>query len=185
MRKNNILKRCLLMLTSIAIMVLSYQDAEAATKVLSVSRVKQDKSNWCWAAASEMVGGYKVSGAPTQWQVVELIFGNAYPNVGGSVDNMVSGVQYVSKYTKKAYVSSFSSLPSLQSEINAGKPMIIRMGWNAGGGHAIVGAGYSDSSIYAIDPWENTSNRYYAYTLLKNGGTIATGTGKATHAVLY
>ena len=164
---------------------MSYQDAEAATKVLSVSRVKQDKSNWCWAAASEMVGGYKVSGAPTQWQVVELIFGNAYPNVGGSVDNMVSGVQYVSKYTKKAYVSSFSSLSSLQSEINAGKPMIIRMGWNAGGGHAIVGAGYSDSSIYAIDPWENTSNRYYAYTLLKNGGTIATGTGKATHAVLY
>ena len=71
------------------------------------------------------------------------------------------------------------------TEINAGKPMIIRMGWNAGGGHAIVGAGYSDSSIYAIDPWENTSNRYYAYTLLKNGGTIATGTGKATHAVLY
>ena len=36
-------------------------NVSAATKTLSVPRVTQAKTKWCWAAASEMVGKYGVS----------------------------------------------------------------------------------------------------------------------------
>lgn len=133
-----------------------------------------------------MVGKYGVSTSRDQTAVVNLIWGSSLPNRSGSVANMVSGVQYVSNYTKSAKsVNCLLSLNNVQSYINAGKPMIGRIAWNSSGGHAIVFSGYKDSSIRCIDPWENTSTTYYSYTTLYNGGTFLTGTGKISHTVYY
>lgn len=158
----------------------------AVSNTLSVTRVKQAKSQWCWAAAAEMVGKYGTSSSRTQWEVVNLIWGPTYPNVSGSVANMVSGVQYVSNYTKSAKsINVLLTLSNVQSYINAGKPMIARLAWNTSGGHAIVLSGYSDNRIRCIDPWENTSTTYYLYTSLNSGGTFLTGSGKVSHTIYY
>ncbi len=160
----------------------------AASKTLGVTRVTQAKSNWCWAAASEMVGKYGVSTSRDQWGVVELIWGNACPNLGGSVNNMVSGVEYVSGYTKDAkFVAYLLSNSTIQSNINNGKPMIGRLEWakDKDSGHAIVFSGYDGSKILCIDPWENTKTTYYTYQQLSTGGTFLTGTGKISHTIYY
>ena len=161
-------------------------NVSAATKTLSVPRVTQAKTKWCWAAASEMVGKYGVSTTRNQWGVVELIWGSAYPNLGGSVNNMVSGVEYVSEYTKDASsVSYLLSLSTIQSKIDQGKPMIGRLKWDEARGHAIVFSGYNGSNIRCIDPWEDTSTTYYSYDALLNGSTFLTGTGVISHTVYY
>lgn len=36
-------------------------NASAGASFLGVQRVRQAKSNWCWAATAEMVGAYEVS----------------------------------------------------------------------------------------------------------------------------
>lgn len=158
----------------------------AATKTLNVTRVTQAKSKWCWATASEMVGKYNVSTARDQWGVVELIRGNTYPDKGGTPSNMVSGIEYVSEYTKDAsWVGYLLSITTIQSYINQGKPMIGRLDWGDNKGHAIVFSGYNNSNVRCIDPWQNTSTTYYTYDALSNGGTFLTGTGQISHTIYY
>lgn len=43
--------------------IISFADA----KKLDVERVQQAKDNWCWAAASEMVGTYNCPTGKNQW----------------------------------------------------------------------------------------------------------------------
>lgn len=152
-----------------------------------VQRVQQAKSNWCWAAGAEMVGAYKTTYPKDQWAIVGFIYGTSYPNVAGSISNVVSGVEYASNYTKDARSSAFISLTSLTNEISAKQhPVLIRIGWsNSNSGHVVVASGYNGSDIKIIDPWENTATQYYTYSSLANGGTFANGTGTATHVVLY
>lgn len=173
-----------LLIAVISVFMLA-ETVSAGTRVLPVKKVVQAKSNWCWAAASEMVGAYGVTTSLGQADVVALIHGNTLPNLGGSVNNMVSGVQYVSNYTKQAYSSGFVSLASATAQINNSHPFIIRVAWDNGGGHAVVCAGYSDASLYIVDPEQSNATRYYSYTTFANGGAIGHQTGHASHAFLY
>lgn len=169
-------------------MLLMSLEASAAARSLAVIRVRQAKSQWCWAACCEMVGGWRVSTSRDQWAVVNLIWGGTYPDLPGSVDNIVSGVQFVSGYTKSAKsVNEMLSYSSIQSNINASKPMVGLLRWNNGGGHAIVFAGYNDDNnkVRCIDPLENTATQYYTYNALKYSGTFSTGSGQITHTVYY
>lgn len=160
--------------------------ASGACFLGGVERVQQAKSNWCWAACAEMVGVYETTSTLDQWDVVALIYGSTYPNNSGSVFNIVSGINYVSRNTKAASFSRFISLETLQSEIgDKHHPLVIRLAWESGGGHFVVAKGYNGSSINIIDPWGNTATQYYSYASLLNGGTFANGTGTAEHVVFY
>lgn len=51
--------------------------AFAASKTLGVSEIDQNKTEWCWAACSEMIGKYYDSGSNRdQYDLVEYIKGN-------------------------------------------------------------------------------------------------------------
>lgn len=53
-----------------------------------------------------MVGKYSTSSSKDQWYIVDFIWGPTFPNVGGSVANMASSVQFASDYSKSATSSS-------------------------------------------------------------------------------
>lgn len=54
--------------------------AFAASKTLGVSEIDQNKTEWCWAACSEMIGKYYDSGSNRdQYDLVEYIKGNTGP----------------------------------------------------------------------------------------------------------
>lgn len=170
------------LLTCILIFISS---SATSAGTLSVNRVEQAKSNWCWAAAAEMVGTYNTTSNLRQYEIVYYFYGESYPDVAGNVNQIATGINYSSNYTKSAYVSNFFTLSSIKSNIDKAHPFVIRLAWNSGGGHAVACAGYSGSSIYVIDPWPGISNRYYPYDMLLSGGSFATGTGKAFHVIAY
>lgn len=161
-------------------------NVQAASKTLGVRRVEQQESKWCWAACSEMVGKYGTSSKLTQRDAVRLIWGDTYPNKAGTVANMVSCVQYISDYKKKAKsVSCLLSLENIKNNINAGKPMIGRISWTNGDGHAVVFSGYNDAKIRIVDPAKNKPIIYLSYNDLKSKAKFKSGTGKITHTVYY
>ncbi|MBU5445199.1 C39 family peptidase [Paenibacillus sp. MSJ-34] len=159
----------------------------AASKTLSLTRIQQAKTNWCWAAASEMVGKYKNSSTTkTQWDVVLQEKGKDYPNVGGTVSNIKNGIKLVGG--NKVTVTDSSSplsFATIQSQIDSANPSVMWIDWNSGGAHVVVSAGYdtTDSKVYAVDPWEDISNQYYKYDALVKGTTLASGTGKYTKSI--
>lgn len=62
--------------------------AFAASKTLGVSEIDQNKTEWCWAACSEMIGKYYDSGSNRdQYDLVEYIKGNT-DNQPGNTSNI-------------------------------------------------------------------------------------------------
>lgn len=154
--------------------------AHAAT--LDVTRVKQAKSKWCWAATSQMIGNYMNSGSSrTQWDVVAYIKGSSYPDRGGSTSDIEKGIKYASGDTVTYTSGSTRSWSSHTSDINNGNPIGVWMNWDSGGAHALVCAGTKTSGgsnyLYIIDPWEDNTSEWYKYDSMKNGCTIQSGTG--------
>ncbi len=165
---------------SVAMMIIFISVAEAST--LDVSRVKQAKTKWCWAATSEMIGNYMNSSSDrTQWDIVGEIKGMDYPNVGGRTTDIKDGIKYASEDTVTYSSGSTVSWSTHASNIDDGNPLGVWMNWNSGGAHALVCAGAKVSSgnnyLYIIDPWEDNTSSWYRYDCLKNGTTIQSGTG--------
>lgn len=154
---------------------------------LDVTRVKQAKTKWCWAAVSEMIGHYMNSGTgKSQWDVVGYIKGMNYPNESGSNDEIDKGIRYASDNVVTYTHGSALSWSSHISNISSGNPVAVRMNWDSGGAHALVCAGTKTSGgsnyLYLIDPWENNSSQWYRYDCLKNGTTIESGTGSYAYS---
>lgn len=166
----------------ITLMLVLSTTITASAATLDVSRVKQAKTNWCWAATSEMVGTYVNSASSrTQWDVVAYIKGSNYPNVGGTTSNIKNGIKYASNNTVTYTSGSTLSWSKHTSNINDGYPIAVWMNWDSDGAHALVCAGTKTSSgsnyLYIIDPWENNTSEWYKYDSLKNGTTIQSGKG--------
>lgn len=156
------------------------------TSIINIPRQRQEKDNWCWAASAVMIGRYGTGSSISQTQVVKQVKGSVV-NDGGTDSEVVSAIKYVSQYGKKPRITTPKSYVDMSNYIDQNKLFAIHMSWTTGGGHMIVGAGYSldGKSIYCVDPWENTQNRYYNYSGLVNGTTIATGRGRCTSLILY
>lgn len=163
-----------------------YKNGELKTTELGVLRQQQEQSRWCWAASAVMIGKYKTNSTVSQVQAVKYVKGSPI-NEGGTDAEVIEAIRFVSNNTKNAIRTNPLTLTNLINKIDIGRPFGIHIAWDNGGGHMIVGAGYNveTKSIYAIDPWESTANRYYNYANLVNGTTIATGTGKCISLVVY
>lgn len=115
--------------------------------------VHQFGDKWCWAASAEMVGSYGTSSTRTQWDVVKKLKGspsNEYPNVPGTVGDVVEGIEYVSYYTKNVEV--VGDIPSYQTskEWLFTHPFVIMQGYvGTNIGHAMAVYGYyQDYSVW-------------------------------------
>ena len=155
----------------------------AASTTLDVKRVKQAKSQWCWAAVGEMIGTYmNSSSSRTQWDIVAYIKGSKYPDDPGSDNEIIKGIKYASMNTVTYTSGSTLSWDEHVTNIESGYPIGVKMDWNSNGAHALVCAGTKtigqSNYLYIIDPWEDYSSELYKYTELKNGTTIHSGTGK-------
>lgn len=153
--------------------------AFAASITLGVSEIDQNKTYWCWAACSEMIGKYYNSNSDKdQYDIVEEVKGNTN-NQGGSSDDICEAIQYASGNTVTFQTrESALSFSSCQTEIDNSDPFVV---WLAGTSmsHVIVASGYKTGStnyLYIIDPSPNVSAQYFSYTALVNGTTGTLGT---------
>jgi len=107
----------------------------------------QTQTNWCWAATSTSVSHFYWLWSPwTQCKVANAELGRS-----DCCNSSVPGPCNVPWYLDKALTrtNNFVSImgqatfQQVRAEIDAGKPVGARIGWNGGGGHFMAIYGYS------------------------------------------
>ncbi|MFJ8313780.1 MULTISPECIES: papain-like cysteine protease family protein [unclassified Streptomyces] len=149
----------------------------------------QQQTNWCWAAVSTSISLFYNAGSTwTQCAVANQQTGQTDccgAGAGGAncnsqqpLDNPLSIVGHLDHM-----VSNKVDFATVESEIKAGRPLCIRIGWSTGGGHFLTAMGVdapfnsSDAIVAVDDPIYGRSDQVY--------NTLATnyqGSGTWTHS---
>ena len=165
-----------------------YPTGQLKSTVIQLYRREQEQSNWCWAACAVMVEQYVTNKVKSQSNVVLCIKG-AILNEPASLNQMKSAMEYAADYSISGTgttVNNFSYNNAV-SEIDSNQLFVIRIGWDQGGGHFVIGSGYdhASSSIHVVNPGTGCVNKYYNYYKLIQGTKIPTAKGKWTHTIYY
>ncbi|MFD9883674.1 papain-like cysteine protease family protein [Streptomyces alboflavus] len=134
-----------------------------AAKRLNITMQAQQKTNWCWAAAGNTIATY-LGKNYSQNQFCNAAFGRNQntecPNNQATLGNVQTGLRWAG-INSGSYVTGWLRYPTVQSEINANRPVETRIQWSNGGGHMHVIYGYdtANSWVYWGDPWPS-SDRY-------------------------
>ncbi|GAA3910381.1 papain-like cysteine protease family protein [Streptomyces gulbargensis] len=134
-----------------------------AAKRLNITMQAQQKTNWCWAAGGNTIAAW-FGRSYSQNQFCNAAFnrqqGYDCPNWQATLGNVQTGLRWAG-INPGSYVDGWLRYSTVQSEINAGRPVETRIQWASGGGHMHVVYGYddTDSWVYWGDPWPS-SDRY-------------------------
>lgn len=146
---------------------------------LGIKKVKQAKTNWCWAACAEMASNWENNASGrTQWNIVRHVKGSTstpYPNEGGTPSETEEGAEYGTKfladYKSQTMACSLSFIKNILSKY--GNPVCAGCGYykngKRNGGHMLVIHGYDDASkILVCDPATGKS-QWVSYSYFLNG----------------
>ncbi|GGY14219.1 hypothetical protein GCM10010299_18840 [Streptomyces tanashiensis] len=140
------------------------EDASAlASKRLNITMQAQQKTNWCWAASGNTIATWYGRNY-SQNQFCNAAFnrqqGYDCPNNQATLGNVQTGLSWAG-INPGSYVTGWLRYSTVQTEINADRPIETRIQWAGGGGHMHVVYGYDDANswVYWGDPWPS-SDRY-------------------------
>ncbi|MFD8632697.1 papain-like cysteine protease family protein [Streptomyces sp. NPDC059533] len=134
-----------------------------AYKRLGITMQAQQKTNWCWAASGNTIATW-FGRTYTQNQFCNAAFnrqqGYDCPNNQATLANVQTGLRWAG-INAGSYVNGWLLYSTVQTEINADRPIETRIQWASGGGHMHVVYGYDTASnwVYWGDPWPS-SDRY-------------------------
>lgn len=164
-------------LMSVMILVLGSTLSANAVTTLGVNYIKQEKTQWCWAASSQMTGKYVYpSATATQTQIVTHVKGSNI-NEPATVDETVNATMFVTNDTINfSYAYNPFSFATVKNYINAGLPIqpLVHKTYSDGAqsGHYYVIYGYNETSagnyLYIVDPWDGYG-KYVSYHAFLNG----------------
>ncbi|MFE5329603.1 papain-like cysteine protease family protein [Embleya sp. NPDC056575] len=132
-------------------------------KRLNITMQAQQKSNWCWAGAGNTIATWYGRGY-SQNQFCNAAFGRSQntecPNSQANLGNVQNALNWAG-INSGSYVNGWLQYSTVQTEINANRPIETRIQWSSGGGHMHVIYGYdtAQSWVYWGDPWPS-STRY-------------------------
>lgn len=114
--------------------------------VLSTPLLGQQKTNWCWAASSQMVARTFVNTGKTQTEIVIHVKGSNV-NEGGTYTEAIQAIKFATDNTIEYRSSGVISEREIRSNIDKGYPVYLSRGWYPDGttrrdGHATVIYGY-------------------------------------------
>ena len=153
---------------------------------LSFTMQHQQQTQWCWAAVSTSVSVYyDASSTWTQCTVVNAELGQTTCCSSGSsaACNQPWYLDLALMRTGNLTVVSngTTAFASIRTEIDAGRPLGVRIGWSGGGGHFVVIEGYKpdpgSERVAVEDPWYGASD--LALTAFTSSYQ---GTGSWTHS---
>ena len=166
-------------------------------QILLVPEIEQEQNQWCWAGVSKCVLDY-YGDTVQQCEIAEYTRNVATFNNFGTVNCCVSpnhGCNYWNYNWGNSgsiedillnfggitttNLGSVLSQSQWQSEVANNTPFIIRIGWNNGGGHFVVGYGKVGSDYYTMDPWFNEGYTISTYNWVVTGQG---GAGSWTHS---
>ncbi|MDI3421378.1 papain-like cysteine protease family protein [Streptomyces luteolus] len=145
---------------------------------LDITMQAQQKSNWCWAAAGNTIAAY-LGENYSQNQFCNAAFnrqqGPDCPNNQATLGNVQTALRWMG-VNPGSYVNGWLRYPTVQSEVNAGRPVETRIQWSNGGGHMHVLYGYDDANswVYWGDPWPSSDRYNWAsHDWYVNNGTFS------------
>ncbi|KQV23933.1 MULTISPECIES: papain-like cysteine protease family protein [unclassified Kitasatospora] len=134
-----------------------------AARKLNITMQSQQQTNWCWAASGNTIAtyyGYTYS----QNQFCNVAFNRSVnstcPNNQASLGNVQTALSWIG-INPGSYVNGYLRYTTVQTEIDASRPIETRIQWSSGGGHMHVIYGYDTANnwVYWGDPWPS-SYRY-------------------------
>ncbi len=140
--------------------------------VLDVPYYKQEKDQWCWNASSQMALKFYGKTYSQTTIAAWAVGGQNVPNYLYGSDSTRKGCDLILAHfgnisaTGLAYAMTLSAL---DSEMANSRPVIIRWGWDSGGGHIVVVRGTSGNSVYLNDPWPANGQSVNSYNWVKRG----------------
>jgi len=163
-----------------------YSSGRLRSTVILITRQQQEKTNWCWAASAVMAGTYHTTVPKTQSGAVQYAKGNT-ENVKGTMSDTIEALFYASNYTKNGFSRGVLTYNTAASQIDGNQMFLMRIKWDDGGGHIVVGAGYdhANNGIYVIDPWDHCISQFYNYNILITSVDLQSGTGKWNKTIIY
>ncbi|OKH99800.1 hypothetical protein A6A06_22275 [Streptomyces sp. CB02923] len=137
-------------------------------RILDIDMQEQERNQWCWAASGDTVADFWHR-AYTQTQFCNLAFGKRLdenlndPSCPNLPNDLGADSRAFSTMGLNGGRTTYGpmSFEEIKEEIDAGRPVITRIGWKRGGGHIEVIFGYDERGrqIFWGDPWF-TSYRY-------------------------
>ncbi|MEV7728191.1 papain-like cysteine protease family protein [Streptomyces sp. NPDC087917] len=134
-----------------------------ASKRLNLTMQAQQKTNWCWAAGGNTIATW-FGRSYSQNQFCNAAFNRQQntecPNNQANLGNVQTALRWAG-INSGSYVTGWLQYSTVQTEINADRPVETRIQWSNGGGHMHVLYGYdtANSWVYWGDPWPS-SDRY-------------------------
>ncbi|GFE26174.1 papain-like cysteine protease family protein [Streptomyces libani] len=134
-----------------------------AANRLNISMQAQENTNWCWAASGNTIATWYGRNY-SQNQFCNAAFnrqqGSDCPNNQATLGNVQTALNWMG-INSGSYVTGWLRSGTVQSEIDANRPVETRIQWSSGGGHMHVVYGYDTDRnwIYWGDPWA-TNSRY-------------------------
>ncbi|WP_063746780.1 papain-like cysteine protease family protein [Streptomyces sp. PsTaAH-124] len=131
---------------------------------LNFNELVQEQDQWCWAATGLSIAQYKGYGrnvSQNSFCLASRGYSSGYcPNQAAELSTVQRGWRALG-LSAGTEVNGRVSFATVQSEINADRPIETGVYWTAGGGHARVIYGYDASAgtILFSDPWP--SNQRY------------------------
>jgi hypothetical protein len=130
-------------------------------RVLNVPWVKQEQTQWCWAACAWMVTHFYGNSTVRQCDFVNWLFGLSDCCSAGSTSlcNRACAVADVCRVYNAFGVQCYSgsgtiSQGAIQLEIDQSRPFEPGIAWTGGGGHVVIVLGYyDDGKVHVNDPW--------------------------------
>jgi hypothetical protein len=145
---------------------------------------QQEQSNWCWAAVGASVDQYyNPLGDPRQCTIATNQIGKQCCTTPVPADCNIYGFCDQALQQRGHHASTAggsAAMAQVKTEIDAGRPLALRIAWNGGGAHFVVISGYQtdDAHIAVDDPGSASHNLvdYSAFPGSYGGGGTWTDT---------
>ncbi|MGG1876428.1 C39 family peptidase [Paenibacillus cisolokensis] len=152
-------------------MIMPASSAHAASKYLSVTATDQEKSQWCWVTAPQIIIKFHLGSAPSQCTLVKRGKNiKDCPNKPGTLSESKRAMTQ-SGISSGGTTSGTVSFSTIKSDINNNRPMILRKEWKDGKGKK-TGVGHL-SVIYGFN---DNSGNYVSLVKIRNSNSFKSST---------
>lgn len=137
--------------------------AMPAARSLDIVMQAQEQTQWCWAGSGNTIADFH-GATITQTRFCQLAHGESgatCANTAGTLGDAQHAYASLGFSSPGTYLADRVGYEDIKAQIEAGRPIQTRIGWNVGGGHIHVVYGYDSvqQRVYWGDPWP-TNSRY-------------------------
>ncbi len=167
-------------------------ESSSSSGSLGIRRFTQENSNWCWAAAVQMMEYFETGSKTSQSSIVSYIHGSPV-NKTGRPSDQVDALKWIDSSTfanadywdvsTETYFNKY-----VVANYNKGHATTLACTTTSGTGHALVVDEISGSYVTLIDPWANVSNHRVTKQTLLNDGFYCSAVGanvRSTACTVY